>query len=346
MTPMNSNNAVKVLDLNSDLPMPVDALIVAAGFEERSMHILEMGSFSENCHCILIKFKNDIEINVPAGQRYEDLCKDRFGSNYLDIDLEYNEAEIFQRRLKTSLSKLPMSIAKFGVDISGLPTYAAFAVLNAVREVRPYDSHYVFYTSAQNYLPSREEYETLVNNSGTEIDYLPKAMALEMDENLNYEPFRGYRTGGSNSCLVLFAGYEAHRSSGVIEEINPTILLLVHGKPPGSEKSWRLDLARRLHKKFETTRRCAVEVVSTLEVSESLDLLEEYYDNIIDDYDLTISPVCSKMQSLAVFLFWERYPEVQVTFPLPIGYDPDRRPTGVSTSYSVQIEPRLSFAKR
>ncbi|HBS27001.1 MAG TPA: hypothetical protein DD827_07735 [Gammaproteobacteria bacterium] len=342
---MNYKPSVKELDPHKGFLAEADAFIVAAGFEDRSKHILVEGKFAPGCFCILIKFKNDIAINKPTGQSYELLARKKFGPNYRSIDLEYNEAEQFQIGLKERLLSLPKSVSKIAIDVSGLPTYAVFAVLNAVREVRPYDTHFVLYTSAISYLPSELEYQTLVENSGSEIDYLPKAMALEMDENLNFEPFRGYRTGGGNSCLALFAGYEAHRSTGVIEEINPTMLLLIYGEPPGPEKAWRLDMAQRLHRKFETTRRCAIETVSTLEVEESLDLLENYYEYLIDDYDLTISPVCSKMQSLAAFLFWERYPEVQITFPLPIGYDPERRPTGISTAYYTRLPPRLSFAK-
>lgn len=342
---MSSELVVNKLSPDSGIPSEVDALILAAGFEDRSKYILKGGNFSPECFCILVKFSNGLDINKPTGSEYEHLARSKFGENYRSIELQYNEAEKFQAALKEKLLSLPKSVSKIAIDISGFPTYAVFAVLNAVREVRPYDTHFVFYTSAKFYLPNKKEYKDLIDNSGSEIDYLPKAMALEMDKNLNFEPFRGYRTGGGNSCLALFAGYEAHRSTGVIEEINPTILLLIYGKPPGTGMSWRLDLAKRLHKKFERTRRCAIETVSTLEVEESINLLEEYYNFLIDDYDLTISPVCSKMQSLATFLFWERYPEVQITFPLPIGYDPERRPTGISTSYFIKLPPRLSFAK-
>jgi hypothetical protein len=164
-----------------------------------------------------------------------------------------------------------------------------------------------------------------------------------MSENLIFEPFSGYRSGGTKSCLALFAGYEAHRSTGVVDAINPTILLLMYGQPADGNLDWREGLSRRLHHKFEKTRQCAVEVVPTWDVNVCVSKLEEYYNFLIDDYDLTVSAICSKMQTVASFLFWERYPEVQVTFPLPIGYDPERCPRGVDATYVLELPGRLTF---
>ena len=127
---------------------------------------------------------------------------------------------------------------------------------------------------------------------------------------------------------------------GAIESINPSALLLLYGSPGNDEIKWRLELSKDLHRRFETTRKTAVEVVSTLNPQEALDTLEEYYDYLFEDYDFTVSPVCSKMQAVAVYLFWEKYKEVQLVFPMPLGYSTDRKPKGVSDTYLTYLHPK------
>jgi len=179
-----------------------------------------------------------------------------------------------------------------------------------------------------------------VKLSADEIELLPRAMALEMSENLVLDPFSGYRSHNARSALAIFAGYEAHRSTGVVEAVNPALLLLLYGNPGDPRLGWRLDLSRKLHRKFERSRPTAVEIVSTLQYTEGLCILEAYYQFLIDDYDLGLSPISSKMHVLATYLFWERHKEVQLTFPLPIGYNPENRPKGVAVTYSVVLPPR------
>ncbi len=46
------------------------------------------------------------------------------------------------------------------------------------------------------------------------------------------------------------------------------------------------------------------------------------------------------MNSVAAYMFWERYGEVQLTFPLPIGYDPENGPSGVDKTYCLELRAR------
>ncbi|MBY2937190.1 hypothetical protein [Rhizobium leguminosarum] len=334
------------------IPTPIDAastidvdlLVLAAGFEDRANALVTRANFKPDTHVVLVVFDNGIESNSRTNADYERVVAQRFSANLVHkVVLSQNEVVRFKANIRSIFGSLPDSVARIGIDVSGMPAYAIFAVLNEARAARPYHDQLILYTSASEYTPSREEYHQLVAKQGAEIEYIPKSMALEMDRNLIYDPFAGYRSGDRSSCLALFAGYELHRSTGVIDAVNPTVLLLVYGQPAGENLEWRLDLSRRLHHKFETTRRCATEKCSTQSIVENVELLERYYDYIIDDYDLTIAPICSKMQTIATYIFWEKYPEVQVTFPLPIGYDPARRPRGIASTYAVKLPGRLAF---
>jgi hypothetical protein len=239
------------------------------------------------------------------------------------------------------LNNLPRSLYRAAVDISGCTSYLTCLVLKCLREQFPFGTQKVFYTSAEHYSPSLKEYERMrAKAAPQDIEVVPRSMALEMSRNLVLEEFAGHRSRDARSCLVIFAGYEIHRSSGVIDAVNPALLLLLYGRPGEPGLGWRTELSKQLHRRFEKNRRTASEVVSTLDPLEAIGLLEEYYGFLTDEYDLVISPICSKMNSVAAYLFWERYGEVQLTFPLPIGYNPKHSPTGVDKTYCLELRPR------
>jgi hypothetical protein len=322
----------------------LDVIVLATGFEDRAFHVLDNYPSNKWTHLILIPFDNDIPGNTDIAKKFQQRAAEKFDRDRIHV-VYLREARIrdFTREFVEVIRSLPLNLCKIGIDISGMPSYMIFAVLNAVRDNRRYETQKIIYTSAREYTPTESDYESLKARQGDDIEYMPSGMALEMSDNLIFEPFSGYRSGGTKSCLALFAGYEAHRSTGVIDAINPTILLLIYGHPRDKSLAWREDLSKRLHRKFERTRRCATEVVPTWDVNACVAKLEEYYNFLIDDYDLTVAPVCSKMETVASYLFWERYPEVQITFPLPIGYDPERRPKGVGATYCLDVPGKLSF---
>jgi hypothetical protein len=322
----------------------LNVFVLATGFEERAFHVLNKCQPAPNLRVILIPFENDVPGNVETTAKYRRRVEDKFDQGRVSVlPLRGSNIQEFVERFTAAIRELPPNLDEVGIDVSGMPSFLICAVLNSIRESRPYQRQRIIYTAAENYTPSKAEYESLKAKQGEDIEYIPMSMALEMSDNLIFEPFTGYRSGGTKSCLALFAGYEPHRSTGVVDAINPTIMLLLYGKPSIKRLNWRLDLSRRLHNKFEKTRRCAVEEVPTGDINACIAKLEEYYNFIVDEYDLTISAICSKMQTIAAFLFWERYPEVQLTFPLPIGYDFDRCPKGVDATYVRELPGRINF---
>ena len=322
----------------------VDCLVVACGFEDRAFRVLENARFGPKSHCVLIRFINQIVNNKSYFDKYVTAVRRHLVEERIHVViLRESNAEQFSRDLDLALGALPRDVRAIAIDVSGMPSYIICIVLNRVREHRSREPQMILYTSASEYTPTKTEYDEIIAEGHDEIELLPRSMALEMAENLVLEAFSGYRSQGAKSCLVVFAGYEAHRTAGIVDAINPSILLLLYGRPGDSKLEWRLDLSKRLHKKFERGRRAATEVVSTLEVRESLEVLDRYYNYLIDDYDLVIAPIGSKMHSVAAYLFWERFGEVQLTFPIPISYNPQHCPQGASVTYQLKLDPKRSL---
>lgn len=321
--------------------MTLDGIVLAAGFEDRAFAVLERNRFRPDARCVLIRFVNAVRGNDQVFRRYRDAALERFPASAIDVvDLHHDDPAAMERDLGQVLGQLPRANRHLGLDVSGLPAYATCMALKALRTKRSDNPLTVLYTAALEYNPTRAEYDELIRDNGDEIELIPNSMALEMDHNLQLDSFSGYRSQNAKTCLAIMAGYEAHRANGVVEETNPALLLLLYGRPGDSNLDWRLDLSHRLHRKFERARRTATETVSTLRFDETMAALERYYDVLIDDYDLALAPLGSKMQTVAAYLFWERYSETQLMFPMPIGYDPTRSPKGAGNTYATTLEPR------
>ena len=210
----------------------LDVLIVAAGFEERSFRVLPESRFSENAHCILLRFVSEVAVNEAVFARFlksalEKLPRDRIHV----VDLYYAEPQRLAADMASVFLELPRELRQFGLDISGMPSHAICSILKVVRDFLPEEVVKILYTAARQYVPSKAEYDELTKRNGDEIELLPKSMALEMDDNLILDAFSGYRSQNAKACLAAFAGFEVHRSTGVIEAVNPSLLLLLYGQP-------------------------------------------------------------------------------------------------------------------
>lgn len=319
-------------------------IVLSAGFEDRAKEFISKVTLDKSSLVVLVKFNNDIEGNDEVFQEYLEIIKMKIDENRLiTVSLSQKRPWDFPTDFKSALKQLPRDAYKIYLDISGMPSHAICISLEVLRGFKPEWATNVIYTSALNYHPNRNEFEKLKKKQADGIEYLPTSLAKEMSENLILNQFSGQRTNEGQSCLALFAGYEVHRSAGVIENVNPSVLLLLYGKPEGSGLDWRLDLSKQLHERFEKTRKSAVEEVSTLYLRDALAHLEEYYNFLYDEYDLTIAPVCSKMHAVATYVFWEKYKEIQLIFPLPIGYATDKKAEGVGKTYTAVLEPRSSL---
>lgn len=333
------------VEFSSEFTEQVEVLFIAAGFEERSYHSLRTINLKNLKFIVLFHFDSDIRENDIALETAVNIINEsEFSGDLKKIAINYHIPHLIDESLQKIVSSLDIHTKITHIDISGFPLFAVCQVLRIIRVNCPTVEQKIIYTSASKYFPLEEECRKLMSKSThSEIDYIPSGLSLEMAENLFLEPFSGYRSNESSSCLAVFCGYEVHRSAGVIDNLNPAKLLLIYGKPGNSDFDWRLDYSKQIHHRYEVTRNVAKETVNTRDIKKSLDILEDYYSYLYDDHDLSVSPVCSKMQAVASYLFWENNNEVQLVFPVPIGHSVSKRAIGIDSTYVVSLPPKSSL---
>ena len=136
--------------------------------------------------------------------------------------------------------------------------------------------------------------------------------------------FGGNSRPGHHTCLIVHAGHEPNRIEGLVDDYAPSRLIVVYGKSPHEKFEWRTQLSKELHKDLFSKWHVREIEISTLQLDETLGTLETEFQIIREHYDVAITPMGSKMQALAVYLFWRRHPEIQLVFTTPIKFNPDR----------------------
>jgi hypothetical protein len=304
-------------------------LIVAAGFETRARRVLEILESELPQRIILVRYSPALNEDEDNFKRMLRLASERNDAVEI-VTINPRRPDEYLNVLRAALLRWrPDAAGTVWVDVSALPMQGICSTLAAVRETLPNLGVRVMYTEARKYFPSKAEAAAA---EGKPLS----AMSQEMATNLIPKHFGGSSSAVS-TCLIVFAGYEKHRSFGVVDELNPSKLVLMFGRPGNEQLAWRLSWSQKLH--AELVGRCptATEIVSTLDPIQSIRLLNTYYSFLFADHNIAVAPICSKMQCVASYLFWERYRDVQLVFPLPVTYLPRRFSEGCRDTFQFML---------
>jgi len=152
--------------------------------------------------------------------------------------------------------------------------------------------------------------------------------------------FAGEHDPNRRSLLVVLSGFETERVLHLIEEHEPTKVLLGLGNPPTNSEflarnrdEQKLVLARQDVERFEFP---ANDIVGCA------DILKKLVTDHIDEYNIAIAPMSTKLTTISVFLIAEAYPDVQVTHCVPDEYNTEDYSCGISDIYIDSLPRPLS----
>lgn len=157
--------------------------------------------------------------------------------------------------------------------------------------------------------------------------------------------FEGKQIPGGKTALVVFLGYESHRTLAAIEKCEPDLIIAVIGNPPyypGWEK-YSLEthsflLSMPDVKKFEMSARDPDEVREGL---------TKVWDEFNKDYpNMYISPIGTKLQTIGIYEFVRCYPTVRIVYPIPKGYLESYYTTGYGKIWEYFLPSRKSVEKK
>jgi hypothetical protein len=300
------------------LTRSADAFICAAGFESRADRVPLAAAIVKNP--IIVKFKN----GPPENEKTFNKFTAKFAKlpGYDVCELDWARVERFEVDFERSLKKLQnITTGRIILDISALPNFAICVAVMKIRQVLPTANLILFYTEAEEYFPQKRDFERIKRAAKKQsADLFPEYLSSRAVSMFMPAMFSGVTLGHNDTCLLVYAGYEPHRTNCAIEATNPCKLVMIYGEPERPDLKWRLDLSKIMHVRADEQLKKTEAVSSTSNISDNLKLLLEYYDYLYDDHVICVCPINSKMQAVASALAWETYPDIQLNFPIPAEY--------------------------
>jgi hypothetical protein len=205
----------------------------------------------------------------------------------------------------------------------------------------------ILYTEAKVYEPIYEEYIKL-KNEFLEDSPLSTTRGNEIVVNSN-EYSEGAKE--ASDLIVAFAPFKFGRINRIVSDIDESILLNSDGRliwlvgspnfTDEKAKRHRINMLKEINNITEENADKVYEI-STLDYKETLVRLEEIYLNNFN-YHINIADLGSKMQTLAISIFYHIRPDVSVYYVIPKQYNSNRYSHGVKCHWEINFGSVNSF---
>jgi hypothetical protein len=131
--------------------------------------------------------------------------------------------------------------------------------------------------------------------------------------------FSGVQQASRPNVLIILSGFEGDRTLKLIEEYEPSLVLLGFGDPPTvpsflerNLSEHKLVLGRTDVKEFRFPANSILDCTVTL---------EQLIAPLLDSFNLVIAPMSTKLSTLAAFNIAEQHQEIQLAYCLPGEYN-------------------------
>lgn len=315
--------------------------ICAGGFENRAKTFLKKSEkeFLTTDYSLILHYesqKNDNENNFEwIKKRIGVFSKKTPSIVSIHADKPIISCILLQEEILRLAAKVRNK--KVIIDISGMTHLWALKTIHSC--VSSGLDIKIIYTEAKTYFPVKSQKDQVVKawrdrQYSSAAKYLQsaglKAVQILPEFSGNFRP-------GVPTCLIVFVGYEPNRVEGLVDKYAPGALIVLYGKSPHSSLNWRTKLSKELHYELFSRWHVREEEICTFDIKLILNTLEREFKHLSSEYDIAITPQCSKMQAVASYLFWQRHPEVQLIFTTPVRFNPSCYSKGESQTFICAI---------
>jgi len=197
----------------------------------------------------------------------------------------------------------------------------------------------ILYSEADIYHPTKQEYESDFQRWSEDISL---GLARGVSEVTPSTDYPGQHFDPRPDCVVLFPTFKAERSRAVISRIDPSLLmapgnkvLWILGTPHLNNDLWRTEAMRKINKIPASAPQYEV---STFDYKNTLEVLEKIYLERWERFNITISPLGSKLQALGLSLFCYLHWDVRIMFARPLEYNAALYSEGYRSIWKVDMK--------
>ena len=151
----------------------------------------------------------------------------------------------------------------------------------------------------------------------------------------NVMGFAGILQSSLSTVLVVLSGFEPGRTLKIIEEHEPTKVLLGTGDPPTAQRF----LERNISEQKLILARQDVEMFTfpANSVKDCHEHLRSLLQPYLAQYNVILAPMSTKLSTLGAFLVAERHPEIQITYCIPGEYNIEDYSAGADKVFVEEI---------
>jgi hypothetical protein len=307
-----------------------DVFICALGFEERCLCVSEqLNSMGYTCDiAVCLTYRTNMRANNRNRTR---LLKQLGSCAGSVVELDVDSADF-----SAQLNDVIDGLNSVCFDITVAASRAIVRTMATLLDKKINLS--ILYAEAAIYRPSFSEYRENPEKWQREAN-----VGLEWGiSDIRVSPeYPGEHLDSLPDRIILFPNFRIERSQAVLAFVDPNLLLdpgdsviWVLGMPHLDEDRWRLDAMRAINQVPESS--ISYEM-STFEYKESLGLLEKLYDQFGGRFRLSIAPMGSKLQTLAVTLFCDRHRDVRVILTMPKEYNASQYSHGCKEVWAIDF---------
>ncbi|MCK4352233.1 hypothetical protein KAW65_02375 [candidate division WOR-3 bacterium] len=330
--------------------------ICAGGFEDRVKGIINI---LQKLNEKVFKYSFISEYTVHQEDNKENLdfledSLDKCSSYHLkNVKIDIDNLLFSRDNLTDRLKKIPREeIEAIFIDISGMTNFLILLILKMAHTIFYDKKIFILYTEAKNYYPKEDEQDEILTLAEKKDDesimkLSEKLQASGARETLIPTDFKGSFKEDFPTTLIFFVGYEPSRAIGLLETYRPNVVIPCYGDSPHEYFKWRTQFSMKLHEKFRVFEQYPYlkknKPISTFYISKIIDELEKTYISEIEgrilyeNFNIAITPQCSKLQTVATYLFCQSHPDVQVVFCLPGKYNSKRYSEEIGRSWLYEL---------
>ena len=153
--------------------------------------------------------------------------------------------------------------------------------------------------------------------------------------------FPGVFDASKSTALVVLSGFEVERPLNFIEEYEPDKIFLGVSNPAVLDEFGKRNylVQRGL---LDLSNVCEFEF-SARNINECLNNLENIVTKEINNFNIVLAPLCTKMTTVASFIFARRHPEVQLAYCYPQEYNVTDYSSGIKQIFVDSINNYITF---
>jgi hypothetical protein len=321
-----------------------DFIICTLGFEDRTHKILD--ELLSNPH----NHKNLILVKYPTNQYDNEKNRLFFERAKLKLkniyEVEY-ERSTFYNRFLSLLKDLCSDNSNIIFDISTCSSYLFYPIFKSLIDLDI--SLKITYCEANIYYPSKSQWEevedrarrenTLFIKSWDEADF----QSIGVDDVYYSNLFYDMNPENKSSTLIAIPNFNSIRMQTIREkdfEINktePNDIIWLVGVPPDEANTWRTNAMKKTNL-LESVAPRNLQHVSTLYYKETINTLEEVWENNKYTTHISVGSLGSKMQHLGTFIFIYLHPDVGLWLAEPKEFKAKVYSEGTGRMYQIYFE--------